>query len=212
MYVRQVDDQILTLRVSGKLWMRSLVMSDVETGTQWSHLLGRAMSGPLKGKELEPIITDMMTWGAWRKEFPATTVLNMPPSSKSYSRDFYADPSKFVFGFEAGGSARALPMEDMIKHPLHAFKIKNASYLATFDHEATATRLFDTIVDGQSLQFVATGDNRMKDTNSGSTWNASTGRAITGPMKGKRLTPKVGIMSFRRAWQNFHPDSKDIEF
>ncbi|MCP4508275.1 MAG: DUF3179 domain-containing protein, partial [Fuerstiella sp.] len=35
MYVREVDDRRLTLQVSGKLWMRSLVMSDVETKTEW---------------------------------------------------------------------------------------------------------------------------------------------------------------------------------
>ena len=48
MYVRQVNDLTLTFRVSGKLWNRSLIMSDVETRTEWSHLLGRAMAGKLK--------------------------------------------------------------------------------------------------------------------------------------------------------------------
>ena len=75
--------------------MRSLVMSDVETRTEWSHLLGRGMAGKLKGKVLKPLITDMLTWAAWKEEFPATTVLNMSNKRDNYTRDFYADPSKW---------------------------------------------------------------------------------------------------------------------
>ena len=96
MYVREVDGQELTLRVSGKLWMRSLVMSDVETKTEWSHLLGRGMKGQLKGKQLKAIVADMVTWSAWREEFPDTTVLDMRNTSRNYTRDFYRNGKEFV--------------------------------------------------------------------------------------------------------------------
>ena len=42
--------------------------------------------------------------------------------------------------------------------------------------------------------------------------NRETGEAIEGELKGKRLKPRVGIMSFRKAWQNFHPDSTEVDF
>ena len=49
MYARTVEERELTLQVSGMLWQRSLVMRDLETGTLWSHLMGKAMEGELKG-------------------------------------------------------------------------------------------------------------------------------------------------------------------
>ncbi|MBI2478654.1 MAG: DUF3179 domain-containing protein, partial [Planctomycetia bacterium] len=142
MYVRKVDDQILTLQVSGKLWMRSLVMSDVETGTEWSHLLGQGMAGPLKGKTLTPLITDMVTWDVWKREHPTTTALNMSRTSKDYSREVYRVPARFVFGFEEGGKAWSLPMEQLLKQPVHQFEIGEASLLATFDTSGTVVHLF----------------------------------------------------------------------
>ncbi len=192
--------------------MRSLVMSDLETNTEWSHLLGRAMAGKLKGKTLQPLVTDMMTWGAWKAEFPQTTVLNMPRTSQAFSQDFYRDPAKFVFGFQAGGSMWALPMQSMLNQPVHQFAIDGESMLATFDKASTATRLFSVKVDDRELDFKQIDDQQMQDTQTGSRWRISNGEAIGGELKGKRLTQRVGIMSFRKAWQNFHPDSKDVEF
>lgn len=212
MYVRKIDDQVLTFRVSGKLWMRSLVMSDVETGTEWSHLLGRGMQGKLKGRVLEPIVSDMVTWAAWRQDFPDTTVLNMSNTSRNYSREFYRDPTRFVFGFEAGGKTWALPMAKLFKKPVHSFRIGDQSLLATFDRQGAVTRLFDTTFNGQRLEFVQVDDETMKDSQTQSRWVIRNGKAIEGPLAGRQLKQRVGIMSFRKAWKNFHPDSLDVEF
>ena len=53
MYARKVKGKALTLSVSGMLWNRSLVILDAETKSLWSHILGRAMRGPLEGETLE---------------------------------------------------------------------------------------------------------------------------------------------------------------
>ncbi len=192
--------------------MRSLVMSDVETDTEWAHLLGRAMAGKLKGKVLKPLITDMVTWKVWREQFPKTTVLKMPATSRQFTRDFYRDRSQFVFGFAMGSESFALPMEKMFDHPLHAFKLGDVSLVATFDRDGTATHLFDAKLDDQVLDFVLAETGTMKDRQTGSLWKTTTGEAVNGPMKGKLLRQRIGIMSFRKAWQNFHPESSDVEF
>ncbi len=212
MYVRKVGDQVLTFQVSGKLWMRSLVMSDVETKTEWAHLLGRGMAGELKGKTLQPLITDMVTWSAWRKQYPNTTVLDMNRTSKNYTRKYYRDPAKFVFGFELDGKAWALPMQKIMDNPVHPFEIEGHSLLATFDTEGAVTRLFEVSVDGQSLTFAQVDEKTMKDEQTKSVWKIATGEAIGGPMNGKLLKQRVGIMSYRRAWKNFHPESRDVGF
>jgi hypothetical protein len=211
-YVHQVDEQVLTFQVSGKLWMRSLVMRDVETKSEWSHLLGRAMAGELKGKTLKPLITDMVTWDAWKRDSPDTTVLDMPNTSQHYTSEFYRDPSKFVFGFDLGGDAWAIEMNKLIERPVHSFRNGDRSLLATFDKQGVATRLFESDVDGQSLDFVQLDDQVMQDTQTKSRWKISTGAAIDGPLAGKRLKQRVGIMSFRRAWDKFFPDSTNVKF
>lgn len=212
MYVREVDGKKLTLQVSGKLWIRSLVMRDLETGTEWAHLLGQAMAGPLKGKKLKPVITDMVTWSVWKQQHPNTTALHLPRSSTKYSRDFYRDPSQFVFGFEVNGTAMALPMSDMLKHPLHQFQVDGVRLLATHDKEGAVTHLFEPATGEQRLDFVAMAGLLMKDRQTGSQWEMLTGRCVKGELKGSLLKQRVGIMSYRATWQRFHPDSKDVEF
>lgn len=212
MYVRQIDDQVLTFRVSGKLWMRSLIMSDVETGTEWSHLLGRGMKGRLEGKELVPIIADMVTWAAWREDYPKTTVLDMRNTSQNYTRDFYHDTSRFVFGFQAGGKTWALPMAELVKKPVHSFHIGDLSLLAVLDKESALTRLFDARVGDQVLEFVQLDDETMQDKQTQSRWRIRRGTSFDGPLAGTELKQRVGIMSFRKAWQNFHPTSIDVKF
>ena len=210
MYASQVGDQKLTLRVSGKLWMRSLIMSDVETGTEWSHLLGRAMAGELKDQELKPIVSDMATWKAWVARHPETTVLDMPRTSRHYDRDFYKDPNRFVFGFIFQGKPNAISLSVLEEHPVLAFSIDGNSLVATFDEEGMVARLFDASIDGKSLTFRSGINGEMKDQETGSLWNSGTGRSFSGPMKGKQLSQEVGIMSYRKAWDNFHPRSNEI--
>ena len=60
MYATKVEDKRLTFFVSGMLWQRSLVMQDKETGSLWSHILGEAMRGSLKGTSLEQRAADLM--------------------------------------------------------------------------------------------------------------------------------------------------------
>ena len=192
--------------------MRSLVMSDVETKTEWSHLLGRGMKGKLKGKTLEPIVTDMVTWAAWREEFPETTVLDMSNTSRNYTREFYKDPSRFVFGFQAGGKTWALPMAELMRKPVHSFRIGEAQLLAAFDKQGMSTRLFDASVGDRDLEFIALDDETMQDKQTQSQWSIRRGKAVAGPLSGTELKQRVGIMSFRKAWQNFHPRSVDVEF
>ena len=89
------------------LWQQSLVMMDLQTGSLWSHLLGRAMRGPLGGQELDMLPSAMTDWKTWRSEHPDTTVLALSRTSREYQRDFYRDPSQFVFGMAEGDLSRA---------------------------------------------------------------------------------------------------------
>ena len=207
-----VGDQELTFRVSGKLWMRSLVMVDVETKTEWSHLLGRGMAGELKGAVLEPVVSDMVTWGAWLKANPGTSVLNMKRTTENYSRDFYRDLERFVFGFEVGGKFWHVTMAQLVEKPVHTFNVGGQHLVLAFDESGMVVRVFEATVDERDLDFVAMDTDHMQDAQTNSTWSIAAGEAIRGPHAGSRLEQRVGIMSFKSAWVKFHPRSTESAF
>ena len=95
-------------------------MLDLETRSLWSHILGEAMDGELKGAQLEIIPADMMTWEAWKKQHPKTTVLSLSPTRfRNYRNSFYAQrPDRFVYGVVIDGSAYHFPWPSLTKHPV----------------------------------------------------------------------------------------------
>ncbi len=52
-------------------------MVDDHGGSAWSHLDGSALSGPLAGEELEILALQTTTWGAWLKEHPDSTTVDI---------------------------------------------------------------------------------------------------------------------------------------
>ena len=187
-------------------------MSDVETETEWSHLLGRGMAGKLKGKELVPIISDMVTWDVWRSEYPNTSALKMSRTSENYTREFYDNPTRFVFGVKIAGRAWSLAMDQMLKRPVHNMELGEQRFVATFHSDGAVASLFSREVAGQTLDFEQVNATTMKDRQTGTLWSMIGGKALEGTKKGQRLQPQFGIMSYRKAWKTFYPDSSDVEF
>ena len=53
MYDREIEGEVHTFGVSGKLIMNALVMYDHQTRTLWRQFLGSGVKGPLTGVELD---------------------------------------------------------------------------------------------------------------------------------------------------------------
>jgi hypothetical protein len=209
-YTTTLGNRTLNLAVSGMLWNRSLVMIDEETRSLWSHLLGEAMQGPLKGTLLESVPAEMVTWESWKREHPQTTVLNLSRTARNYVKQFYRRPQDFVFGWIENGQAYAGGFDMLIKNPVLNVKLAKSAMVVTFDKDSTAAHLFSSVVDKRTLQFVGDKPGRMQDSQTESTWNSNTGTAVEGPLKGKRLQQLVGIVSYAQAWNLFHPDTKFV--
>ena len=192
------------------LWNRSLVMIDEETRSLWSHLLGEAMQGPLQGTKLEAVPSEMVTWESWRREHPQTTVLNLSRTARNYVKQFYRRPQDFVFAWIENGQAYAAGFDMLIKNPVINMKLAKSTMVVTFDKDSTAAHLFSSVVDQRTLKFISYKPGRMKDSQTETIWNSNTGMAVQGPLKGKRLQQLVGIVSYARAWDLFHPDTKFV--
>ena len=70
-----MDGKTLTLGVSGYLYRSAVLFHDDETETFWSQMTGEAIVGPLTGKRLTWMPSEVMTWKEWRTKHPETTVL-----------------------------------------------------------------------------------------------------------------------------------------
>lgn len=71
-----VKDVSSTFGVSGKLVNSNLIMYDRVSDSRWPQILGKAISGPAKGRGLEEFPVVWTTWEKWKKEHPDTKVLS----------------------------------------------------------------------------------------------------------------------------------------
>jgi hypothetical protein len=196
--------------VSGQLWNRSLVMMDVETESLWSHLLGRAMRGELVGAELEIVPGEMMTWEGWLAAHPDTTVPNMRGTSDNYGLGFYRNPDRFVCAWMLAGRAFSVTLRSLLESPALNLNVAGSPVLVTFNPETPAAAIFSRSVGDATHTFLPTGIGMVKDAETGTTWNNTTGEAINGPLVESSLTHLPGLMSYRASWQTFHPDGREL--
>ena len=77
------------------LWRNSLIMQDRETGSWWSHVLGTALHGPAKGRQLEIVPSVQTTWARWSAEHPDASLLNKSEEvlSSRYAK-YFEDPDR----------------------------------------------------------------------------------------------------------------------
>lgn len=185
----EVGDRDLTFGVSGLLYKSDLLMYDRQTESLWSQIEGRAVSGPLKGSELELKPSQLTSWQAWRQRHPETRVLSRdtghhrnydstPYGSYEQSstlffpveeRDDRYHPKAWVIGMASGDKARAWPFEEL---------------------KATGRETIQDTFDGRSLtiHFDAANRSARITNNDGEEVAATTG--------------------FWFAWHAFHPDTQ----
>ncbi|NJY61693.1 DUF3179 domain-containing protein [Salinimicrobium sp. CDJ15-81-2] len=133
------DDRIKgkahTFGVSGLLYNSDVLLYDRETESLWSQLKYEAVSGPLRGTQLEMLNTSNTTWAAWKQQHPNTLVLSEDTGFKrNYSLDPYPDyqnssavffpvanessefhPKEMVIGIEMNGVNKAYPFSELEK-------------------------------------------------------------------------------------------------
>ena len=88
--------------MSGYLYRSAVLYHDDETETFWSQMTGEGVVGPLAGKRLSWMPSEVMTWKEWRKKHPETTVLQPARPFADYVRtnrdyDLYRRGDRIVF-------------------------------------------------------------------------------------------------------------------
>lgn len=129
----EVAGRNLTFGVSGLLYNSDLLMYDHQTESLWPQIKGKAVSGPMKGENLELMPSMLTDWEHWFDENPDTLVLSRDTGHRrNYDRSPYGDyersaniffpvaerddryhPKEWIVGLELNGEARAWPFEEL---------------------------------------------------------------------------------------------------
>lgn len=193
------------------------ILYDPETGTRWSQVSGRAMHGPLAGGVLRKRDSVLTTWGRWRRLHPHTTVYTDPslPGRRRFTEeslqritlagDGPVVNEDLVAGLAARGAARAYLVRRLAGPRLVNDVVGGEAVVVALAEDAVTARAFARSLDGRELRFVLEGGDRLRDEETGSTWDLASGRAVAGPLAGRALEPRVLTTALWYAWRSQNP-------
>ncbi len=227
-YARKLGDRTFTFLVSGKLWRNSMVMEDRETHTSWSHVLGVAILGKLKGSRLTSIPAVQTTWRAWFRDHPDTLLLkkDRPVTSSAYEA-YFENPKRtglfrahwlrgrlpgkeLVYGVAVGGDAVAVT-GGVIKKRTIVPVIAGGKRVAVVLGRDGGIRAFLTGAPGKGpLLRPAARPGEAVDADGGR-WDLDSGRCLGGPCRGRSLEPVQLHVAYWFAWSSFFPNTRVID-
>lgn len=181
-------------------------MGDKETGSEWSHILGTAQAGPLKGQQLTIVPSSMTDWKSWLHQHPDTTVTMIERSAAGFETSMLLRPKKFGIGLVHSGNSRLWLYDDLRKNAVVNDQLDELALVVHFDANSSTPHIWNRETDKGALRFDS-GPKGVTDIVTGSTWNLQTGLATEGELKGIRLRALPGVVTFRSAWMRFHTDS-----
>lgn len=230
MYARQVEGEVHTFGVSGKLIRNGLVMYDRESDTLWSQVLGEAIAGRFKGTQLEIIPSLQTQWATWKELHPDTLVLDKMGGYQTDPYDSYyrsgsagnsgrtlADDrlyiKEYVIGVSFLGDAKAYPFGVLNDNPVVNDTVGDRDILVVFDVETGSGAVFDRRVEGKTLHFsLAEGSSptgpMLIDRETQTRWSGLAGEATEGELKGKSLSRLPSTYAFWFGWKDYHPSTE----
>jgi len=179
-------------------------MLERTTRAEWSPVLERVIQGPASTGRLRAVPgAIVLPWKLAERLYP-TAVVATPSDPYSRHKDFYAahrdrfdrplERSRALIIPLSEGPVRIRP-ETLVAMPFYQPKFGKTPLLVVSDSGGRA--VYSRSFDGEELHFdlylrdVETGAGLLTDRETGSVWEALSGRAIAGPHEGATLTPMV---------------------
>jgi hypothetical protein len=223
-----IDGRVLHFRLAG-INNQNFIMRDEETGSWWQQVSGKAILGPLKGRELKRVFHDELSFAIWKSEKPDGRVLK--PEEKIAATDEYAPadwearvgrmrvvdgtdvdqrlpPRPLVLGIEVGGKSAAYPLAALQKQSPIMDTVGPTPVMLLLGDDKRSVRAFERTVDGRRLEFfqktAGEGGFQLVDAETGSTWNFE-GKATSGPLAGRELKQIFVLEDYWFDWRIYHP-------
>ncbi len=227
MWESEIEGKKLTFHLAG-INNQNFIMRDEETGTWWQQVSGEAMQGTFKGRNLNGVFTDEITFAVWKREHPNGRVLRPDDRvSKQYEAANWEEeyekmrvvvpvdandklkPRALIAGIVVNGKAIAYPMDVLKQQRLIINTIDTTPIFVGLGDDNKSVRVFDRRVDDRTLEFFAKADTtplQFVDVETGSTWDFS-GKAIGGSLAGKQLRKIAVLKDYWFDWKIYHPDT-----
>lgn len=229
MWETTVDGRVLHFRLAG-INNQNFIMRDDETGTWWQQVSGKAIQGPLKGKQLKGVFHDEISFSIWKREQPQGRVLK--PDERILASNQYAKsdweksvgamrvvegadidqrlaPRTLVIGVSVGGKSVAYPLTALQKQSPIIDMVGSVPIVIVLGDDKRSVRAFERTVDGRRLEFFQKTENnvlQLIDAETGSTWNFE-GKATSGPLSGRQLKKVFVLEDYWFDWRIYHPDT-----
>lgn len=227
-YQSQIGSRRFTFGTSGLLYRSNKLMFDEETHSLWSSIEGIPVVGPLveRGLQLSFQSAVTTTWGEWRREHPATTVLSIDTGFKrDYSegtayRDYFAT-DRLMFEVPSGdtrlrnkaevlvlrpesigrGAAPvAIAVELLKQRPLFPFEAGNRRFIVVTS-KGGANRMYER---GEVTFARQDPDGSLRDA-AGKRWRATPDALVS--ESGDRLARVPSHRAFWFGWHAQHPNT-----
>ena len=222
-----MDGRVLHFRLFG-INNQNFIMRDEETGSWWQQISGKAIQGPLKGKQLDSVAFDEVSFALWKQEHPSGQVL-LPDGKyqKKYAKADWelrmlsnptvtiADPKdplkprSLVIGVRIDGVSKAYPMQQLLLENPIVDTLASRPILVVTGPDGRSVRAFDRSSGGQTLALYLEREGtafRLVDAQTGSHWDFS-GKAIQGPLTGKQLARIQTLKDYWFDWKLYNPQT-----
>ncbi len=230
----RIDGRRLSFEEVG-IYNGVFLMKDRETGTTWSHYTGEAFDGPLKGKRLQWVQLERATANRLLAEAPNATIpvrsqmrfrervvpvrnrdkamgSRMPPPfvptlPKALSKKLPLHAHGI--GVAVGTSHQFYPLDLLYETPVINDRFAGVDTIVMLQDGTATAAVYSRCAGGQTLEFSLVQYNSeaaLTDRQTGSVWTAG-GLAVSGPLKGTRLTPLRSIITDWYGWAAYFEDS-----
>jgi hypothetical protein len=227
-YAREVAGRSLTFGVSGMLYKDGLVMYDRQTDTLWTQVDGRAVRGPLLGRQLEIVPAVHATWKQWLALYPRSDVLKKRGEFRSAYEEYNRNPGQLgilgrrnadnrlpgkerILGIRAGNDAIAFPLKAVRDARIAQTDVGGLPVLLVAAAPHLPVLAYERRARARELTFhlaTAGGQTVLRDTETDSTWEIATGRAIAGAMAGAQLPRATAYPAFWFGWRGYFPATR----
>jgi Protein of unknown function (DUF3179) len=224
-----VDGRVLHFHLAG-INNQNFIMRDEETGSWWQQVSGKAIHGPLQGRQLKSVFHDEVSFAIWKGEQPNGRVLK--PNEKIVAKNEYEKPDwearyeklrvvegadidkrlpprTLVMGIALNGKSVAYPLSALQKQSPIIDMVSIVPIVIALGDDKRSVRAFERTVDGRRLEFFQKKENaqfQLIDAETGSTWNFE-GKATSGPLAGRQLKKVFVLEDYWFDWRIYHPDT-----
>jgi len=221
---RVIDGQVLTFRLTG-IRNGNALLRDEETGTIWQQSTGMAIFGPLKGRHLELMHSDELTFAAWPTEQPRGLILKPDPEfaalyeKKDWEKVIGQDdsvidtsktgiaPRELMLGIAGNGGSKAFPWKAVLSAKLIQDRVGTDPVLVVMGSDNISVRAFRTDASTTFRRPGSLANGLMIDMETSTVWNFS-GCAVSGPRAGQCLQPLNPTKDYWFDWFNYHPSTE----